>query len=91
MASRPSNPAHPGAPAQSSRPTAVADPLYPPQLGTPNAVTMEEAPPSYEDAMADEIAPADGSSRPAYSGITDENSPAMDEKGAAPKYSASNK
>lgn len=37
--------------------------------------------------MADEIAPADGASRPAYSGITDENAPAMDEKGgAAPEY-----
>lgn len=48
---------------------------------------MDEAPPSYEDAMADEIAPADGASRPAYSGITDENAPAMDEKGgAAPEY-----
>ncbi len=42
---------------------------------------MEDAPPSYEDAMADEIAPVDGPRRD-YSGVTDENAPGMDEKGS---------
>ena len=43
---------------------------------------MEDAPPSYEDAMADDIAPVDGPRRD-YSGVTDENAPSMDEKGSA--------
>lgn len=48
---------------------------------------MNDAPPSYEDAMADEISPADGPRRE-YSGVTDVNAPGLDEKGAAPKYTA---
>lgn len=89
IASRPT----PSAPSLPHRPVpgaapATADHLYPPQLGTPNAAAMDEAPPSYEDAMADEIAPTDDGPRPAYSGVTDENAPAIDEKGAAPQYSA---
>lgn len=48
---------------------------------------MDDVPPSYEDAMADELAPADGPRRE-YSGVTDVNAPGLDEKGAAPGYSA---
>lgn len=44
---------------------------------------MEEAPPSYEDAMAGDFTPATGP-RPAFSGVTDENAPSMDEKGKPP-------
>jgi hypothetical protein len=59
------------------------DPVYPPQLGTPGATAADDAPPSYEDAMADEIGPLDGPRRE-YSGITNENAPSEvdDEKGA---------
>ena len=56
-------------------------------MGAANASSFEEAPPSYEDAMADEITPADGPRRE-YSGVTDVEAPGLDEKGAAPKYSA---
>lgn len=74
------------------RPTAPTnaptyDPAYPPQLGTAGAPAEDEAPPSYEDAMADDIVPVDGPRRE-YSGVTDVNAPNMDEKTAAPKYSA---
>lgn len=92
MASLPPNAnstASSGVPAQSPqaiRPPNEADPLYPPQLGSTNAIPVDDAPPSYEDAMADEITPADGPRRE-YSGVTDVNAPGMDEK-AAPKYSA---
>lgn len=83
MASRPTQ-------AVQSQPSAnqapVQDPLYPPQLGTPGAAVAEDAPPSYEDAMADDITPVDGPRRD-YSGVTDENAPSMDEK-SAPEYSA---
>ena len=58
---------NPDLPTRPTRPAAAADPLYPPQLGTPNAAVMDDAPPSYEDAMADQIAPTENS-RPAYSG-----------------------
>jgi hypothetical protein len=65
-----------------------ANALYPPQLTSTNKPEPDDAPPSYEDAMADEIAPADGPRRE-YSGVTDENAPGMDEKVAsAPRYSA---
>jgi hypothetical protein len=47
------------------------DPLYPPQLGTPAAEAAMDAPPSYEDAMADDLAPIDGPRRE-YSGMSDE-------------------
>ncbi|KAL5604243.1 hypothetical protein BROUX41_002223 [Berkeleyomyces rouxiae] len=61
--------------------TAVAphDPLYPPQMGTPAAASFEEAPPSYEEALADAVAgPFENSnSRPAYSGTTDVNGPSQ--------------
>ena len=87
MASRPPVPVRPAT--DQPRPTVPApDPLYPPQLGTPGAAVADDAPPSYEDAMAEDITPADGPRRE-YSGVTDVNAPPMDEKGAAPKYSAS--
>ncbi|TDZ35155.1 hypothetical protein C8035_v009933 [Colletotrichum spinosum] len=56
------------------------DPLYPPQMGTPAASTFDEAPPSYDEAMA---AGASGpEERPAYSGVTNENAPSqIPEKG----------
>lgn len=49
-------------------PAPVYDPLYPPQVGTPGAPAYDEAPPSYDEAMA-EVAtgPAD---RPPFSGET---------------------
>ncbi|TVY52206.1 hypothetical protein LCER1_G006293 [Lachnellula cervina] len=87
MASRPPVPVRPSTTQPPPTSVQAADPLYPPQLGTPGA-TVTDAPPSYEDAMADDIAPADGPRRE-YSGITDVNAPPMDEKGAAPKYSES--
>ncbi len=51
----------------------VVDPLYPPQMGTAHADLMEDAPPSYEDAMADDIGPLNGR-RAEYSGVADESS-----------------
>lgn len=94
MASRPAVPARPSAsnaPRPAARPSAARppqqpayDPAYPPQLTTPY-VPEDDAPPSYEDAMADEITPADGPRRE-YSGVTDVNSPALDAK--TPQYSA---
>ncbi|KAI1650156.1 uncharacterized protein F4817DRAFT_328421 [Daldinia loculata] len=51
----------------------IPNPLYPPQLGTTGAAMFEDAPPSYDEAMADSLAgPA---ARPAYSGVTAENAP----------------
>ncbi|KAH6683354.1 hypothetical protein B0J14DRAFT_575806 [Halenospora varia] len=89
MQNRPTLPTRPGVgvPHVPTQPVPAPDPLYPPQLGTPGAAAVEDAPPSYEDAMADEISPADGPRRE-YSGVTDVNAPSMDEKGgAAPRYS----
>ena len=59
-------------------------------MGTANAELMGDAPPSYEDAMADDIGPLDG--RREYSGVSNENSPsevgvAKGERGAVPGYS----
>lgn len=58
------------------------DPLYPPQLPANGIANDEDAPPpSYEDAIADEIAPVDGY-RGEFSGVTNENAPSeVDEKG----------
>jgi len=81
MAARPSVPVRPTVPTQPTY-----DPAYPPQVGAAGAPPLDDAPPSYEDAMADEISPADGPRRE-YSGVTDVNAPSMDEKGAAPGYS----
>jgi hypothetical protein len=85
MASRPAIPVRP---TTQTQPQAQAyDPAYPPQVGVPGAPDFDDAPPSYEDAMADEMSPADGPRRE-YSGVTDVNAPSMDEKGgAAPRYS----
>jgi hypothetical protein len=92
MASRPTNSSttHPPTqPAQPPRPPNEANPLYPPQLPVGNVPAEDDAPPSYEDAMADEIMVADGPRRE-YSGVTDENAPGLeDEKGGGtPRYSA---
>jgi len=57
------------------------DPAFPPQVGTPGAPALDDAPPSYEDALAEDITQANGTSRPAYSGVTNENAPGIDEKG----------
>ncbi|KAL2192106.1 hypothetical protein L209DRAFT_676392 [Thermothelomyces heterothallicus CBS 203.75] len=56
-----------------------ADALYPPQLG-PGQVSppYDDAPPTYEEAMAEEMTGPmfpPGAARPAYSGVTDENGP----------------
>ncbi|KAH8670838.1 hypothetical protein BX600DRAFT_457634 [Xylariales sp. PMI_506] len=57
----------------SSAPPQVHDPLYPPQLGPDNTPAYDDAPPSYDEAMAQELTgPVE---RPAYSGITAENAP----------------
>lgn len=92
-ATRPSPVTTASAPMVPPRPGGVAapapDPLYPPQLGTAPANLIGEAPPSYEDAMADDIGPLDG--RRDYSGVTDENAPSeVGEKGsgAVPGYTA---
>lgn len=64
-----------------SAPVATHDPLYPPQLApgvTPEA--SSDAPPSYEDAMADGVGVVDGGRRE-YSGVTDVNAPGLDEGG----------
>jgi hypothetical protein len=87
MALRPSQvPARPPRPSAANAPPTF-DPAYPPQLGTPGASATEDAPPSYEDAMADEIGPLDGPRRD-YSGVTNEHGPSdvSDEK--VPGYSA---
>lgn len=58
------------------------DPAYPPQLGTAGADGVADAPPSYEDAITDEIAPVEGVTRH-YSGVTDVNAAELDETGSA--------
>ncbi|KAK3996666.1 hypothetical protein QBC44DRAFT_136296 [Cladorrhinum sp. PSN332] len=52
-----------------------ANPLYPPQLRPgQDAPPYDDAPPTYEEAMAEEMTgPAIPAERPAYSGVTDEN------------------
>ncbi|KAK4162678.1 hypothetical protein QBC43DRAFT_75480 [Cladorrhinum sp. PSN259] len=51
------------------------NPLYPPQLRPgQEAPPYDDAPPTYEEAMAEEMTgPAIPADRPAYSGVTDEN------------------
>ncbi|KAF9882394.1 arrestin [Colletotrichum karsti] len=66
----------PNAPPQQQQPAAPQyDPLYPPQMGTPGAASFDDAPPSYDEAMATG-APAP-EERPAYSGVTNENAPSQ--------------
>ncbi|KAI1762190.1 hypothetical protein GGR53DRAFT_502524 [Hypoxylon sp. FL1150] len=63
---------HQQQPQPQQRPPQPHDPLYPPQLG-PQGNPYDDAPPSYDEAMADRLAgPA---ARPAYSGVTAENAP----------------
>lgn len=66
------------APATSPRP--ARDPLYPPQLGPGQTeAPYEDAPPSYDEAMAENLSgPFDGSRpRPAYSGMSNEDGPSQ--------------
>ncbi|KAK4140610.1 uncharacterized protein C8A04DRAFT_14807 [Dichotomopilus funicola] len=52
--------------------------LYPPQLAPGEIPPYDDAPPTYEEAMAEEMTgPAipNGGARPAWSGVTDENQP----------------
>lgn len=61
-------------------PQQTHDPLYPPQLQPgQTAPPYDDAPPSYDEAMADNLAgPFDGMRpRPAYSGVTNENAPSQ--------------
>ncbi|KZZ91120.1 arrestin [Moelleriella libera RCEF 2490] len=70
--------------AQAQRPAVphrpAHDPLYPPQLQPgQTAAPYDDAPPSYDEAVAENMAgPFDGlQSRPAYSGVTNENAPSQ--------------
>jgi len=54
-------------------PPRPADPLYPPQLGPDNVPPHDDAPPSYDEAMAESL--TGPQERPAYSGVTAENAP----------------
>ena len=56
-------------------PAQPIDPLYPPQLGTPQAAQYGDAPPSYDEAMAETM--TGPVNRPAYSGQTNENAPSL--------------
>lgn len=71
MAARPTASTSPAQP-----PPARHDPAYPPQLGTAGADEVD-APPSYEDHVADEIAPLEGVIRH-FSGVTDVNATGVD-------------
>ncbi|KAH9900204.1 hypothetical protein F4778DRAFT_163002 [Xylariomycetidae sp. FL2044] len=63
------------APAAPQRPPAN-DPLYPPQLGPGGQSQWDDAPPpSYDEAMADQLVGPSIQERPAYSGVTAENAP----------------
>ncbi|KAI0387134.1 hypothetical protein F5Y04DRAFT_77501 [Hypomontagnella monticulosa] len=62
-------------PAQQQALVRPPDPLYPPQLGQPGAAAYGDAPPSYDEAMADRLAGPPAEARPAYSGVTAENAP----------------
>ncbi|KAI0439317.1 hypothetical protein F4803DRAFT_49044 [Xylaria telfairii] len=69
----PRPPPRPSANGRPSIPPRPSDPLYPPQLGPDNVPAYDDAPPSYDEAMAESLAgPSD---RPAYSGVTAENAP----------------
>ncbi|KAI1850200.1 hypothetical protein JX265_002098 [Neoarthrinium moseri] len=72
---RPQAPPLPPRTATASSSAPPSDPLYPPQLGPTNAPQPDDAPPSYDEAMAQDItAPQE---RPAYSGVTAENDPSI--------------
>ena len=79
--STPAQPAQPVRPQNQEplRPPAT-DPLYPPQLAPgQTAPAYDDAPPSYDEAMAENLAgPFDGlQERPAYSGVTNEDAPSQ--------------
>ncbi|KAK1770806.1 hypothetical protein QBC33DRAFT_525816 [Phialemonium atrogriseum] len=62
------------------------DPLYPPQLAPgQDSPPYDDAPPSYDEAVAESVSGPvvpDGTARPAYSGVTNENGPStIPEKG----------
>ncbi|KAL2021816.1 hypothetical protein VTK56DRAFT_6590 [Thermocarpiscus australiensis] len=72
----PSLPPRPAQPPQQQPP----DALYPPQLQPGQAAVAppyDDAPPTYEEAMAEEMTGPmfPSTARPAYSGVTDENEP----------------
>ncbi|KAI1341427.1 hypothetical protein F5Y15DRAFT_376084 [Xylariaceae sp. FL0016] len=80
MANRPPRPPPRPSATQSApalqRPPQPSDPLYPPQLGPGNMPGQNDAPPpSYDEAMADQLVGPSAQERPAYSGVTSENSP----------------
>lgn len=75
---------HIPSPSQTQRPPMPQrppqDPLYPPQLQPGQTVPpYDDAPPSYDEAIAENLSgPFDGmQSRPAYSGVTNENAPSQ--------------
>jgi hypothetical protein len=70
---------HAQAPVQPVQQVQPYDPLYPPQIGAPSSQAFDEAPPSYDEAMAENVTgPFDGlRPRPAYSGVTNENAPSQ--------------
>ncbi|RWA03279.1 hypothetical protein EKO27_g11826 [Xylaria grammica] len=69
----PRPPPRPSPNGRPSLPPRPSNPLYPPQLGPDNVPAHDDAPPSYDEAMAESLAgPVD---RPAYSGVTAENAP----------------
>ncbi|KAK7429631.1 hypothetical protein QQZ08_003826 [Neonectria magnoliae] len=73
-----SQPAWQAPPQHQTAPPPVHDPLYPPQLAPGQTVApSDDAPPSYDEAMAESVTvPVDGMRpRPAYSGVTNENAP----------------
>ncbi|KAF4504010.1 hypothetical protein G6O67_008632 [Ophiocordyceps sinensis] len=77
-AARPQSQPQNQAPPQPPRPP--TDPLYPPQLAPgQSAAPQDDAPPSYDEAMAENLSgPFDGAqARPAYSGVTNENAPSQ--------------
>ncbi|KAL7784369.1 hypothetical protein V8C37DRAFT_395818 [Trichoderma ceciliae] len=74
----PQRPSQPSQPAMPTRPP--QDPLYPPQLPPGDTPAYEDVPPpSYDEAVAENLAgPFDGlRPRPAYSGVTNENAPSQ--------------
>ncbi|KAI0802725.1 hypothetical protein GGR55DRAFT_664521 [Xylaria sp. FL0064] len=71
--STPRPPPRPGVNGRPAVPPRPSDPLYPPQLGPDNMPGDYDAPPSYDEAMAESLTgPLE---RPAYSGVTAENAP----------------
>ncbi|KAI2640226.1 hypothetical protein GGS21DRAFT_505772 [Xylaria nigripes] len=72
-ATAPPFPPRPGMNGGPSIPPRPSDPLYPPQLGPDNVPMHDDAPPSYDEAIAESL--TGPLNRPAYSGVTAENAP----------------